>query len=78
MGRGIKGYSKMMFNASLFHNPICNMPDTDFSVYGEIPVGDRAVPNIMVTPAMPHKITAKFLQDLAYFLFIFRHYAKTA
>jgi hypothetical protein len=69
---------KMVLNASLFHYSVCNMPDADFPIHSEIPVGYRTVPNIMVAFAVPHEMTAVFLQKLANLFFIFRHYAITA
>jgi hypothetical protein len=52
---------KMMIYTRLLHNFIGNVPDFDFSVYRDIPVGYRAKPNIMIAPAaMPYEITVMF------------------
>jgi hypothetical protein len=70
----------MMIYTRLLHNSIGNMPDFDFAVYRDIPVGYRAVPNIMIaSAAMPNEKTIMFQQNLADFFFSYSAiYAKTA
>ena len=59
----------MVFDTSLFHDPVCNVPDADFSVYSDIPIAYRTVPDVMVALSMPHEIAPIFLQDMADFFF---------
>jgi hypothetical protein len=56
---------KIPVNSGLFHDFICNMTYTDFTIYGKIPVCYRAMPNIMVSPAVPYKITPEFFKNMA-------------
>jgi len=63
----------MIINPRLFHNFICDMSYINFSVYCEISIIYRAVPNVMIAPAMPYKIASIFSQDLPDFIFIFCH-----
>jgi hypothetical protein len=70
---------KMMIYTRLLHNSIGNMPDFDFSVYCDIPVGYRAIPNIMIAPAaMPYEITGMFSRIWRTFFSYSAIYAKTA
>jgi hypothetical protein len=68
----------MVIYSSLIHDPVRDMTDVDFSVYGEISGRDRAVPNVMIALSMPYKITSVFTQNFADFFLVLRHYAKTA
>lgn len=65
--------SKPVVNAALLHDLVGCMSRFDFSVNGDICIGDRAVPNVMIALAMTDKITAVQLQNITDFLLIFSH-----
>jgi hypothetical protein len=59
---GLKAASKVMINPGLFHDRICHVPGLYFTIYRKILISNGAIPHIMLTLAMPHKITAMFRQ----------------
>lgn len=63
----------MMINTALFEDFICGMTRFNFTVYGYMAIGDRAVPNIMISLAPAFEITSIFFENLPYFFLIFRH-----
>jgi hypothetical protein len=54
------GLSKVIINPRLFHDYICHISGFYFTVYRKIPVGNGAMPHIMIALAMPQKETAVF------------------
>ena len=68
----------MVVDSRLFHDPVCDVPNADFSIDWEIPVIYWTVPNVMVTFTVPHEIAPIFPQNPANTFFIFCHYAITA
>jgi hypothetical protein len=75
---GLKAASKVMINPGLFHDRICHVPGLYCTIYRKILISNGAIPHIMITLAMPHKITAMFRQFFPHLLFVLRHYATTA
>jgi hypothetical protein len=52
---------KVVINTGLFHDPICGMADTDFTVDRKIFIGDGAMPYIMIAFSAAYKITPMIL-----------------
>jgi hypothetical protein len=46
---------KFMIDAALLHDCVGDMPRLNFHGYREILLGNRAMPNIMIALAAPHK-----------------------
>lgn len=44
---------KLIADTALLQNSICGMPGFDFCINSHVPVGNRAVPNIMVAFPTP-------------------------
>ncbi|MFZ1888341.1 MAG: hypothetical protein WAU33_09940 [Candidatus Binataceae bacterium] len=48
--------SERLWKSSLFQHGISGMSREDFIVDREGAIGDRTMPNLVVTPTLPHKI----------------------
>ena len=75
--KNLRVLPEMILYTSLLHDSVCGMSDVDFSVYRKIPVADRAVPNVMVALAVPHKMTVIFRKDFTDYFLVLCHYAMT-
>lgn len=64
---------KPKFNARLFHDLVRRETGFYLSVNGKIPLGNGAVPNVVVALSVPDKSAAVFGKDLPHLLFIFCH-----
>ena len=73
-GRFLFISAKTAVKAALLHNGVGGVAGLYFAVHGEVPPGDRAVPNVMVTFSMPDKGTAVFGQLRPHLFLIFGHY----
>jgi hypothetical protein len=56
----LEAVSKVVIYPRLLHNYIRHISGFYFTVYWKIPVGNGAVPHIMIAPAVPHEKTAVF------------------
>lgn len=67
----------MVLDAALPHYGIGRVAGLDLTVYSKMPVGDGAVPDVMVALAMPHKAAAMRGKDVPHLFFIRGHYMAT-
>ena len=66
-----------MIDAALLHDRIGGVPGLDFLINGEVAVGDRTEPNIVITLPVPDESAAVFPQQIPDNVFILCHYAKS-
>jgi hypothetical protein len=66
--------TKAAIQAALLHDGVCSVAGFDLSVYGNIPLCDRAVPNIMVSLPMPDEGAAVPGQLIPNNFLVFSHY----
>lgn len=66
--------SEPIGNPALFQDSISRVPGFDFCVNRNMPPGDRAVPNIVISLAAPRKYTMIQGKDVTHPFFIFGHY----
>lgn len=59
---------------SLLHDCVCSMTGLDFCIDRYVSFGNRAVPDIMIPFAAPHKRTPILLEYLADLFLVFCHY----
>jgi hypothetical protein len=62
-----------MTNTRLFHYAIGNMTDAYLPIYREISLGNGAIPYIVVSLAVTHKMTVMFEKKLTDFFLVFSH-----
>ena len=70
-GSGVR--SKMVINSTLLHDLVCCVPRFDFSIYGEIAIGNGAIPSVVIAFPVTGKTTSVLGQNISDSLFILSH-----